>query len=69
MSTASTTRSQSLTVLQGRPKIIVVVVLYPEVAEVFETPDSVNEILRALIDTMLIVVRPASKLKRTQSAA
>ncbi len=46
-----------------------VVVLYPEVAEVFETPDSVNEILRALIDTMLIVVRPASKLKRTQSAA
>ncbi len=30
----------------------VVVVLDPDVAEVFETPDSVNEVLRALIKTM-----------------
>jgi hypothetical protein len=30
----------------------VVVVLDPDVAEVFETPDSVNEVLRALIITM-----------------
>jgi hypothetical protein len=30
----------------------VVVVLDPEVAKVFETPDSVNEVLRALIKTM-----------------
>ncbi len=47
----------------------VVVVLDPEVAEVFETPDSVNEILRALIKTMPRVMKPASKIKRTQSAA
>jgi hypothetical protein len=30
----------------------VVVVLDPDVAEVFETPDSVNEALRALIEIM-----------------
>ena len=30
----------------------VVVVLDPDVSEVFHTPDSVNEILRALIKTM-----------------
>jgi hypothetical protein len=30
----------------------VVVVLDPDVSEVFQTPDSVNEILRALIKTM-----------------
>ena len=38
----------------------VVVVLDPDVSEVFQTPDSVNEILRALIKIM-----PA-KLKRTE---
>ena len=30
----------------------VIVVLDPDVAEVFETPESVNEVLRALIKTM-----------------
>jgi len=30
----------------------VIVVLDPDVAAVFETPDSVNEVLRALIKTM-----------------
>jgi len=30
----------------------VVVVLDPDVSEVFQTPDSVNEVLRALIRTM-----------------
>jgi hypothetical protein len=30
----------------------VVVVLDPDVSEVFQTPDSVNEVLRALIKTM-----------------
>ena len=32
--------------------LVVVVVLDPDVAEVFETPDAVNEVLRALIKTM-----------------
>ena len=37
----------------GRPdEPRVVVVLDPDVAEVFETPDSVNEVLWALIKTM-----------------
>ncbi len=30
----------------------VVVVLDPDVSEIFQTPDSVNEVLRALIKTM-----------------
>jgi hypothetical protein len=39
----------------------VVVVLDPDVAEVFETPDSVNEVLRALIKTMPKRRRTGSK--------
>jgi len=41
----------------------VVVVLDPEVAEVFETPDSVNQVLRALIKTM---PRPLAKIAKTR---
>ena len=36
----------------GLPAEPRVVVLDPDVAEVFETPDSVNEVLRALIKTL-----------------
>ena len=37
----------------GQPeKDRVVVVLDPDVSQVFQTPDSVNEVLRALIKTM-----------------
>jgi hypothetical protein len=44
----------------------VVVVLDPEVAEVFETPDSVNEVLRALIKTMPRSMRLSPKPKRAR---
>jgi hypothetical protein len=36
----------------GRPRQGVVVLLDPDVAEVFTTPESVNDILRALIAAM-----------------
>ena len=36
----------------GRPRDAVIVMLDADVAEVFTTPDSVNNILRALITTM-----------------
>ena len=36
--------------LPAEPRVVVV--LDPDVAEVFETPDAVNEVLRALIKTM-----------------
>ena len=45
----------------------VVVVLDPDVAEVFETPDSVNEALRALIETMPKRSRMRPKSKQTQT--
>jgi hypothetical protein len=45
----------------------VVVVLDPDVAEVFETPDSVNEVLRALIKTMPKRRRTGPKSKRTRT--
>lgn len=35
-----------------------VVVLDPDIAEVFKTPESVNEILRALIETMPPIPEP-----------
>ena len=35
-----------------------VVVLDPDIAEVFKTPESVNEILRALIETMPRIPEP-----------
>ncbi|MGF1614217.1 MAG: hypothetical protein ACFCVA_09990 [Gammaproteobacteria bacterium] len=44
----------------------VVVVLDPDVAEVFQTPDSVNEVLRALIQTMPKVKRQAPKAKKLE---
>jgi hypothetical protein len=47
----------------------VVVVLDPDVAEVFETPDSVNEVLRALIKTMPKTRRTGPKPRRTRTTA
>jgi hypothetical protein len=47
----------------------VVVVLEPDVAEVFETPDSVNEILRALIKNMPKRKRTRPKLGRARTTA
>jgi hypothetical protein len=47
----------------------VVVVLDPDVAEVFETPDSVNEILRALIKTMPKPRRTVSKSRPARTTA
>ncbi|MEW6666154.1 MAG: hypothetical protein AB1512_13170 [Thermodesulfobacteriota bacterium] len=44
----------------------VVVVLDPDVAEVFETPDSVNEVLRALIKTMPRRRRTGPKSRRAR---
>jgi hypothetical protein len=38
----------------------IVVVLDPDVAEVFKTPEAVNRVLRALITTMPPSVRPSS---------
>jgi hypothetical protein len=45
---------------QGR----IVVTLDPDVSEVFQTPDSVNRVLRALIEAM-----PPSKSKRKKASA
>ena len=45
----------------------VVVVLDPEVAKVFETPDSVNEVLRALIMTMPRLTKASSKSRRART--
>ena len=47
----------------------VVVVLDPEVAKVFETRDSVNEVLRALIKTMPRPGRTAPKSRRARTSA
>lgn len=48
----------------------VVVVLDPDVSEVFGTPDSVNKVLRALIKTMPAKgTEPASKPRRARKAA
>jgi len=47
----------------------VVVVLDPEVAEVFETPESVNEVLRALIRTMPRPMRLSPKPRRARTTA
>jgi hypothetical protein len=47
----------------------VVVVLDPDVAEVFETPDSVNEVLRALIKTMPKPRRTVSKSRPARTTA
>jgi len=38
----------------------IVVVLDPDVAEVFKTPEAVNRVLRALITTMPSSVKPSS---------
>ena len=48
----------------GRAKDCVIVVLDPDVAEVFTTPDSVNSALRALINA----VPRKAKRKRAQKA-
>ena len=45
----------------------VVVVLDPDVAEVFTTPESVNTALRALINVMLQPVKRRAVRKRTAS--
>jgi hypothetical protein len=45
----------------------VVVVLDPDVAEVFKTPDSVNDVLRALIKTMPKPRRAGRKPKRARN--
>ena len=42
----------------------VLVTLDPDVSEVFQTPDSVNKVLRALIEVM-----PTSKRKRKKASA
>jgi hypothetical protein len=47
----------------------VVVVLEPDVAEVFETPDSVNEILRALIKNMPKRKRTGPRPRRARTTA
>ena len=47
----------------------VVVVLDPDVAEVFETPDSVNEVLRALIKTMPTRRRKGPKSRRARTTS
>ena len=49
---------------QDEPRVVVV--LDPEVAEVFETPDSVNEVLRALIKTMPRPTRTVPKPRRAR---
>lgn len=46
----------------------VVVVLDPDIAEVFETPDSVNEVLRALIKTMPRLRRTVTKSGRPRTS-
>jgi hypothetical protein len=45
----------------------VVVVLEPDIAEVFTTPESVNAVLRALIATM--PVTPAKPARKASSAS
>jgi len=50
-------------------EVRVVVVLDPDVAEVFETPDSVNEVLRALIKTMPKRRRTSPKPGRARTSA
>jgi len=47
----------------------VVVVLDPDVAEVFETPDSVNAVLRALIKTMPKPGRTTQKPRGARTTA
>ena len=47
----------------GRKEERVVVALDPDVSEVFQTPDSVNAVLRALIETM----PPKPKRKRVSA--
>ena len=48
----------------------VIVVLDPDVSEVFGTPDSVNKVLRALIKTMPAKrTAPASKPRKSRKAA
>jgi hypothetical protein len=48
----------------------VVVVLDPDVSEVFQNPDSVNEVLRALIRTMPSrETKPSPKPRRARTAA
>lgn len=47
----------------------VVVVLDPDVAEVFETPDSVNEVLRALIKSMPKPRRKSLKPRLARTSA
>lgn len=46
----------------------VVVVLDPDVAEVFETPESVNEVLRALIKAMPERKRTGPKSRRARTS-
>lgn len=46
----------------------VVVVLDQDVADVFRTPDSVNEVLRALITTMPKPRRPGPKARKTRTS-
>jgi hypothetical protein len=60
---------------KGRPnryagkidKSQVVVMLEPDIAEVFTTPESVNAVLRALISTM--PATPAKRAHKTSSAS
>jgi len=60
---------------KGRPnryagkidKSQVVVMLEPDIAEVFTTPESVNAVLRALISTM--PATPAKRARKTSSAS
>jgi hypothetical protein len=48
----------------------VVVVLDPDVSEVFGTPESVNKVLRALIKTMPAKeTKPTAKPRRSRKAA
>jgi len=47
----------------------VVVVLDQDVADVFQTPDSVNEVLRALITTMPKPRRPSPKPRKARTSA
>ena len=47
----------------------VVVVLDPDVADVFETPDSVNEVLRALIKAMPKPRRASPRERRARTGA
>jgi hypothetical protein len=63
-STASTMRSRFAGQID-EPRVVVV--LDPEVAKVFETPDSVNEVLRALIKTMPRLTKASSKSRRART--